>query len=228
MKTKTVAISLFLMIASGLVADAARAGMVRVAKRYSVLDFLGGCSKPVGTFDGIGPTDFDADGVPKQADADDAFDPSFHLALSYGQLRNDHMLYQLGFRYTNIKDVDTITTTDGQRIYYQGVDPVFRQFDLDFNFNYLFMNITKTFLAPYVGVGFRAGMTTVGGEGYSTEAELNIATAVNAGAEVKVWQAPKGRSFVTLASANSYEFYVSGNRPRYLNIGLGLKYYYRM
>ena len=36
------------------------------------------------------------------------------------------------------------------------------------------------------------------------------ATVVNAGLEVKLWQERTGRTFVTLASANSYEFYASG------------------
>ena len=228
MRTKILTASFLLLMVSALLVETAQAGMVRVAKRYSVLDFLGGYSKPVGTFDGIGIIDFtNSDGSVANLDADQVYDPSFHLGLRYGQLRNNHMLYALGLRYTSVKEVDSFFT-EGQFFFFDPKDPTVSQVDLDFNFNYLFTNITTTFLAPYIGVGFRAGLTSFSGKGVETQSELNIATAVNAGVEVRLWQVPKGRSFVTLAPFGSYEFYVSGNRPRFFNIGLGVKYYYRM
>jgi len=211
----------------------AEGAIVRVAKRYYTLDVSGGASTPVGKYDGfVDFVDFfDAEGRPVDVDADVLYDPTFHLGINYGQLRNDRMLLTLGFRwtkieFTNIGGLNTVGR-EGLPIFFEAKKPNVNQYDLDINFNYLFAAIAKQTFAPYVGVGFRAGFTAVTAKGFSSETRLNTVLCGNFGAELKLWEQAKKRSFLTLASVNSYDLFSSGGRPKYLNIGGALKYYFR-
>ena len=65
------------------------------------------------------------------------------------------------------------------------------------------------------------------GVDYADENELKFTVSVNFGADIKVWTAPSGRSYVALSSVNSWDLLASGQRPRYLNIGGAIKYYFR-
>jgi len=206
----------------------ARGAMVRVAKRYNLIDVYGGASTAVGKYDGIaGFTDFrDEDGSLIDIDADLIYKPTFHLGFNYGQLRNNRMLATIGFRFTDVaqEDAGVLLFISSQGA---AAEAKLRQFDLDFNFNVLLMNITEKSLSPYVGVGFRAGFTSATAKGFESESHLNTVLAGNFGAELKLWEHAKKRSFVTLASVNSYDLFSSSDRPKYLNIGGALKYYFR-
>jgi hypothetical protein len=207
--------------------------IVRVARRYSVIDFYGGSSSPVGKYDGLaGFVDFTgANKRPADVDADVLFDPTVQLGIRYGELRNSKMLLTIGLRWTkveaiNLLDLNTVSRS-GLAILLDPKKPGLNQYDLDFNFNYLFMNIVDQSFSPYIGVGFRAGVTTVTAKGFSSESHINTVLAANVGAELKLWESEKKRSFLTLASVNSYDLIASGDRPKYLNIGGALKYYFR-
>lgn len=207
--------------------------IVRVARRYNVINLYGCSSSPVGKYDGLaGFVDFtDVENRPADVDADVLFDPTNQLGISYGKLRNSKMLLTIGFRWTkveamNLRDLTTVNQS-GYAIFFESTKPDLNQYDLDFNFNYLFMNIVDQSFSPYVGVGFRAGVTTVSVQGYESESKLNTTFAANVGAELKIWEGAQKRSFITLASVNSYDLFGSGDRPRYLNIGGAFKYYFR-
>ena len=100
-------------------------------------------------------------------------------------------------------------------------------YDFDFNLNYLFANITEFPLAPYAGVGFTGGLTAATAKGYDSESRIEVLARVNFGLEFKFWQSASKRSFLTVASVNSYDFVASGDRPRHLYMGGALKYYFR-
>ena len=68
---------------------------------------------------------------------------------------------------------------------------------------------------------------SIGWDGYDNENDLTLAASLNFGAEVKLHTAASGRSFVALASMNNWNFYAANDRPKYLHIGGGLKYYFR-
>jgi hypothetical protein len=223
-------ISTIVVVFSLVIAATASAGMERVARRYTTMGLLGGYSQPQGEVDGIWDTDFiDETGRRHDLDADDVYDGSAHFAITYGNLTNRHMWLGFGFRYTDVAVKDTFWADDGQHFwYYPDEKPSIGQFDLDINFNYLFTDITQRFYAPYIGAGLRAGFTSFRLHNYNTEAEVNMALALNGGIEFKVYEPPSKSSFVTVVSTNSYDFWATGDRPRYLNFGLALKYYYRL
>lgn len=225
--------AMLLAVILPLLAAPVNSEIIRVARRYSVIDFYGGTSSPVGKYDGLaGFVDFtDANGRPADVDADVLFDPTVQLGLRYGELRNSKMLLTIGFRWTkveaiNINDLTTVNRT-GLAIFFDPKKPGLNQYDLDINFNYLFMSIVDRSFSPYVGVGFRAGVTTATAKGFNSESRINTVLAANVGAELKLWESEKKRSFLTLASVNSYDLLASGDRPKYLNIGGALKYYFR-
>ncbi len=209
------------------VSSLAEAGIKRVARRWNVIETYGGYSSPFGSYHRIGATDFRIEsGHVFDIDADKVYDPTFHLGLTYGQLRGGHLLYSIGFTYTKIETLDTFFT-DSDKFYFIGVKPSFNQYDIDFNLNFLATNISKAPIAPYVGIGFHGGITSQTAPGYESENWLTLATSLNFGADFKLWGDLKNRSFVTLSSINSVDILGSDLRPRYMNFGIGLKYYFR-
>ncbi len=205
----------------------------RVARRYNVMDFYGGTSSPVGKYESLADfVDFsDADGRPTDVDGDVLYDPTFHLGFNYGQLRNDRMLVTVGFRWTKIEAINLLGLNtvgrEGLAILLDPRKPGINQYDFDFNFNYMFLSIAQRSFAPYVGVDFRAGITSVTAKGFESESRLNTVLAGNFGAEIKLWENAKKRAFLTVASVNSYDLLSSGDRPKYFNLGAALKYYFR-
>ena len=204
------------------------AAIKRVAKQWNVIEIYGGYSSPIGSYHRIGATDFRIEsGHVFDIDADKVYDPTFHLGLTYGQLRGGHLLYSIGFTYTKIETLDTFYADPYNAFYFIGVKPSFNQYDIDFNLNFLAANISRAPIAPYVGIGFHGGITSQTTPGYESENWLTLAASLNFGADIKLWGAPKNRSFVTLSSINSVDILGSDQRPRYLNFGVGLKYYFR-
>ncbi len=214
LSVRSVVTAMILLFGFSSIADAA---LVRVAKRYNYLTFFGGYSSPIGEYDGVGDTDFeDPLGRDVSIDADDLYDPTFHVGVNYGQLRNNHIAFNVGFRYTKVK----------HQLDFNVADVNINQYDIDLELNYLPLNLTKEIFSPYVGAGINAGLTSIGADGYENENHTDIAASVNAGMEFVVGRFPNG--FLTLASINSYTFWNSQNRPKYINIGGGLKYYFSM
>jgi len=204
------------------------AAIRRVAKRWNVIETYGGYSSPIGSYHTIGTIDFEnGSGILVDIDADRVYDPTFHLGITYGQLRGGHLLYSIGFTYTKIETPDTFVVDPTISYIFIPVKPSFNQYDIDFNLNFLAANIAKVPIAPYVGLGFHGGITSQTASGYDSENWLTLAASLNFGADFKLWGASKNRSFVTISSINSLDLFGSDQRPRYLNFGVGLKYYFR-
>ncbi len=204
------------------------AAIRRVAKRWNVIETYGGYSSPIGSYNRIGTIDFVNNiGIIVDIGANRVYDPTFHLGITYGQLRRGHLLYSIGFRYTKIETLDIFVVDPTISYIFTPVKPSFNQYDIDFNLNFLAANISRAPIAPYVGIGFHGGITSQTAPGYESENWLTLAASLNFGADFKLWGAPKNRSFVTLSSINSVDILGSDQRPRYLNFGVGLKYYFR-
>ena len=200
--------------------------ITRTTRTLNFVEFYAGSSMPQGTYTGLPDYNFIINGSLVDVDAKDVYDNSFHFGLSYGQLRGPHLLYSLGFKYTrhNVKNiipisVDTVVLVDSSTNY--------NQFDLDFNLNYMITDITKSPFAPYVGIGVQAGLLSISGGGFQSQNEVMLGLRLNFGADFKIWSAKDGTSLLTLSSLNSYDFYGSNQKPKYLNLGVGLRYYFR-
>ena len=204
------------------VSSFAEAGIKRVARRWNVIDFYGGYARPHGEYGAMGDLPFtDQSGHPINLRADEWLDETYFLGFDYGTLYKAHLMYMIGFRFTdhNVKDVFRDIPQKDIR---------YRQYDLEFNANYMFNDLSKLFWSPYVGVGAQAGFTSFSIKGAGNdESQLKFALSLNFGVDFKIWTAPKGRSFVTLSSINNLNFLGSDDRPVYLNIGGGLRYYFR-
>jgi hypothetical protein len=204
---------------------ASQAEMTRVARRYNLVNLYGGYSEPVGTYDGIGILDFTRDGQLVELDADQLYESTVHFGFDFGQLRNTNMQVLIGFQYTKIEQLDAFT--DGIFEWRMVPVPFINQYDVNFGFNYLFGDLTKSSLAPYLGANCLAGFTVLSANNVESESQLNVALAAGAGLELKLWQDAALRRFVTFVPQTSYQFYGSGDRARHWNVGAGLKYYFR-
>jgi hypothetical protein len=197
----------------------------RVTRQLNVFEMGIGYSDPIGSYDRIHNINFvDQNSVPVAADASLLYDGTYHLGAGFGQVWGEHFLGTLRFNYTKV----AITNFTKSTFYdSDGIIPSFNQYDFKFDFDFQFNDIARTSWTPYVGLGFAAGFTRLSAPGFSSSSEANVGLAANFGAEVKVWAGREGRNFMTIGSINSVDFASSGYRPRYLNIGVGLRYYMR-
>ena len=210
------------------VSSLAEAGIKRVARRYNVIETYGGYSTPIGSYSKVGIIDlWNSNRVLVDVDANRVYDPTFHLGITYGQLRGGHLLYSIGFRYTRVRTPDTFWVETSFGHMFDPPHSKLNQYDIDFNCNFLATNIAKAPIAPYVGIGFHGGITSQTAPGYDSENWLTLAAGLNFGADFKLWGDLKNRSFVTLSSINRVDILGSDQRPRYMNFGIGLKYYFR-
>lgn len=232
--TRILAFCLLLIFAMGSTSQA----ITRVARKLYMIDIFSGYGSPVGNYDGIPGDDWYYDNSLHEFPADQVYDGSFHIGVDYGQLWANHFLMSVGFRYThhNLKD----TIGNALDAFYYDAKHKLNQYDLDLNLNCLVTDIYETIAAPYFGIGLHGGITNVSADGIivsgdggdivgsASQNELTFAMSVNFGAELKIFTAPSRKSFVTLASVNSWDFVGTSNRPRYLNIGGAIKYYFRL
>ncbi len=217
---KIILIGLLLGLISLTLVPSSDAAIRRVPARYNMVSFFGGYASPYGEYDEIGPLPLtDVEGNRVEVDADQLFEDSWHLGFQYGAFWNQHFLLTLGFRYTSVNL--------NEEIFLAADDIDVGQYDLDINLDLYPLDITQVQFSPYVGAGFRAGFTTVGGEGYESESDLTVAASANFGADFKLFTSADARSFVTLASVNDFTFAASSDRPKYLNIGGALRYWFR-
>jgi len=195
------------------------AAIMRVARRMNVVDFFGGYALPWGDYRRISVIPFISGGRVVELNADEVYDPTQYLGFSYGQLRNDRVLYSLGFRWTHINIEDDLEFTVER--------PTLNQYDFDFNLNYFFNNPSQSPVSPYAGLALHGGINSYSGNLIATEHEVTLAAGINFGADFSPWKSPSQRSFVALSSVNEWVFAASDERPKYLNIGAAIKYYFR-
>jgi hypothetical protein len=199
----------------------------RVPKKFTIVEFYGGYSHPIGNYHIIGNENFESGGRIIDLEASKVYDPTFHFGLSYGQLVRGHFLYGIGFMYTKIHTEDTFFVSSGEFYVFTPVKPAFNQYDIFLNLNFTPTDISSSPLSPYAGIGLCAGLTSQTAPGYASENWLTGAVGLNFGADFKIWGPPKSRSLVTLSSVNSLQVLASDKRPKYVNIGFGIKYYFR-
>ncbi|MBN1212473.1 MAG: hypothetical protein JXA92_07835 [candidate division Zixibacteria bacterium] len=210
-----------------VLAAASASGITRVSRSLNVIDFYGGYATPWGKYEGTISRNFMVDNRPVDVDAEDVYEPTFFIGFDYGSLRRGHLLYQLGFRYYNHRMIDTVQLPSNY-ISYFGIDYSLRQYDIDFNFNYLINDLNFKPWSPYLGLGFHAGITSLGAKGYDSENEIELALSLNYGLDLRIWKKRDNESFITLSSINNFNFWASEDRPKYFNFGLGLKYFFEM
>jgi len=193
----------------------------RVAPKWSFVEGYGGSASPLGTYDNVAGIPFyDKLGRPIEVDADLVYDPSYYFGFNYGQLRNGHLLMSLGFRYTKANLDDNLEFTV--------VAPKVSIYDLEMNLNWNFIDLQYSPWTPYFGLGFHGGFVRQDYRDFADEYETTMDLGFNFGADVKLWSSPNGRSFVMLSSINSWTFLASDERPRSLNVGGGLKYFFKL
>lgn len=212
-----------------LTAPGSNAGMVRVAKRLNYLDIYGGYSKPVGSINGVVTDPLLVDGRRVSVDIDSAYSATAFFGISYGQLRSGHILYSLGFRYTHHDIKDTINYPPNHFLTWVPLSekPSYNQYDIDINLNYYLTDPSRAILSPYLGIGFHGGLLAVTSEGYQSTNDVTTALSLNFGADMNLYSGPKDRTLVTLASVNSYNLLASGDRPKYLNVGAAVRFWFR-
>ncbi len=226
---RIIRLTIGLLVLVFVIGPPAEARIKRVAKSWNVIDLHGGYSVPIGTYHRIGILEFTGvTGAVVAIDADKVYEPTFHFGFDYGRLHGGHLLYSFGFKYTRVATLDTFVVDNQTSWVFTPVTPSFNQYDVDFNVNFLATDISRSRFAPYLGVSFHGGITSQAAPGEVSENWLTVAAGLNFGADLKVWGAPNNRAFVTLSTVNNVQVLASSHRPRYISLGGGLKYYFRL
>lgn len=200
-------------------AVASDAGAIsRVTRSLNYLEVFGGSAKPVGEAEFVNVIEGS-----KLYDTEDLYASTYSLGLGIGQVRAGRLNWSLDFRYTKLKLSDKI---DRYFLYTDGLS--FNQYDLDLNVNYYFADIANVGFAPYVGLGVAAGMMSPKYEDDNEEydSELKALAGFNFGFDLRMIKNPDG-SQISLVSMNRYDFMATTERPKFLNIGVALRYYVR-
>ncbi|HWR82892.1 MAG TPA: hypothetical protein VN285_06300 [Candidatus Deferrimicrobium sp.] len=222
---KSLTVLTALVFAAGISAEAR---ITRVAKRWNMLEVYGGYSTAVGSYNRVGVIDFvDSRGFLADVDADKVYDPTYHFGLSYGQLRGGHLFYAVGFRYTKVETEDTFFVDPSIAYSFVPLQSKLHQYDIQFDLNFMPANISVSPISPYAGIGLRGGITSQSAKGYESENWVTVVAGLNFGTDFKLWHGGDDRGFVTLSSVNSIDLLASDRRPRYLNVGASLKYFFR-
>lgn len=192
----------------------------RVAPKWSLVEIYAGSASPLGEYNNVAGIPFtDQLGNRIEVDAEEVYDPGFYFGINYGQVRNGHLLLSAGFRYTKANLDDELAFTVDR--------PKVDIYDLEVNLNWQFIDLQYSPWTPYVGLGFHGGFVRQNYRDFADEYEATTDLGLNFGADVKIWSDPGSRSFVTLSSINSWTFVASDERPRSLNIGGGIKYFFK-
>ncbi|MCH7691637.1 MAG: hypothetical protein IIA17_11420 [candidate division Zixibacteria bacterium] len=196
--------------------------ITRTTRKLNMVEFFGGINTPHGENDGLvnGPF-LDVTNSPITLDAEQWLDNSFFLGLNYGAFYGGHSLFQIGLRYSDHNVDRNVVLVEG------GIDYSYYQLDLDVSYKHLLTNLNKSTLSPHIGISVSAGFTTLNPKGFENESELNIGFSLEFGGDLKLWSSADNRNFLTLASTNNYNLISSNSRIKNLNLGLGLKYYFR-
>lgn len=209
----------FLIVVLGTTMLAPDAGAIsRVGRSLNFLEVYGSKSKPVGELEFVNVV-----GSSEDFDAEDLYDPTYSFGLGLGQVRSGQLAWALGLRYTKHQLDDDIgdyfTDTEGLS---------FNQYDLELSINYYFADVAASAFSPYVGLGLAAGLMSPHYEESNEDfdSEAKALAGLNFGFDLRLAQRPDGSQF-SLVSANRYDIMATSERPRYLNIGLALRYYVR-
>lgn len=205
-------------------------GIERVAARFGYLELRFSYAMPQGEYDGIPGMDFVFDSTELVSfDAGRVFDDGFAAGLTYGQMLGGNWRASVGFDYARNKIKNPILQEKG--IYEYRItfldDETYQQYDLTFRGAYSPTNLAQTPWSPFVGLGASAGLSSATAPGYENQLEFDFGMSLDFGVDVKLWQAADNRSFLALSSMNSWNFLTTAQRISHLQVGGGIRYFFK-
>jgi hypothetical protein len=219
-------LALMLLVAAATPAHAIQ----RVAPRIGIIEVRFGYAMPLGEYDGLPGLDFIFDESDLVSfDAENVFEDGFAAGISYGQMLGGHWRASFGFDYARNKVKNPIMQQIGDYLYRIDFtdDLTYNQYDLSFRTAYAFTDLRQYRWSPFLGLGAMAGLSTSQSPGYETQMKLDFGMDLDFGLDVKLWEGADKRSFVALSSINSWNFVATGDRVSYLQIGGGLRYFFK-
>jgi hypothetical protein len=206
----------------------------RVASRFGALEIRFGYAMPLGEYDGLPGLDFIFEDSASGAelvdfDAERVFDDGFAFGFSYGQILAGRWRASIGFDYARHDVKNPIIQQIGDYQYSIAFpdDVSYNQYGLSFRVAYAPTDLHRQGWSPFVGVGALSGLSAISSPGYETDSEFDFGMSLDFGLDVKLWENPDARSFVALSSINSWSFVATGERVSHLQIGGGLKYFFK-
>lgn len=213
-------IALLALVVAGVIGFASTAdAVVRGARQTGYFEFSVGGSSPIHEYDRLGQFIFvDQNDRATFLTAGDVFDPTWTIGLGFGQLINDQYTFGVNFRYAHVeldRFAEQFITEDYR----------YNLYELGADLNLYLLPHSKASLAPYVGAGLSVGAFSESAPGEDANAELVGDLHLNFGADLAVIDEASTGGRMTLSSINSVSIGSLNDRPRYLTIGVGIRYF---
>lgn len=218
-------IALLVLVVAGVIGSASSANaVVRGARQTGYFEFSVGGSSPIHEYDRLGSFPFfSQNDRPVFLAASDVYDPTFQLGLAFGQLVRDQYTLGVSFRYTNVRIDDYALDQIEDNGYSR--DYRYNLYEIGADLNLYLLPHSKASLAPYVGAGLSVGAFSESAPGEDANAELVGDLHLNFGADLAVINEASTGGRMTLSSINSVSIGSLNDRPRYLTIGVGIRYF---
>ncbi len=193
----------------------------RTSRSLNYLQVFGSYNSPMGEVEFFNLPDYNGN-----FDADDVYESGGSFGIGLGQVRAGRMHWGLDFRYTKHELQDVVENND---VVVTGIEGLgISNYDLDLSINYYLSDMAQIGFSPFVGLGVTAGIMSAGydNDDFDNETEMKALAGLNFGFDFRLAQNADG-SQISLVSLNRYDIMASDERPRYLNLGLALRYYVR-
>jgi hypothetical protein len=199
----------------------------RVPARFGYIVTGFGFAMPQGDYDGFPNRDFVSDsGAAVTIDGSNLYKDGLSFTLGYGQLIGSRWLFGVCFDYSRHQVKDPVAQP--------GYEPVsfpkkstYSHYAIAVRPSFAPLDVRESGWTPFVGSSFTFGLASMTAPGYVSEYEATFGMDIDFGADVRLWEASDSRSFLTLSSLNSWNFLSTGTRVSQLQIGGGLRYFFK-
>ncbi|MEW5795539.1 MAG: hypothetical protein AB1772_04180 [Candidatus Zixiibacteriota bacterium] len=202
-------------------------GIQRVAARFAYLELRFAYAMPQGEYDGLPGSEFETnDGYGLEIDGTHIYEDGYSFGLAYGRLFEGKWALGAGFEYARHRVKNPIVVP--------GFEPVrfperstYHHYAIALRATYSPLDLKESGWSPYLGPAATFGLAALTSPGYITEYEADFGLDIEFGLDVTLWQAADNRSFLALSSINSWNFLATDDRVSHLQIGGGIRYFFK-
>lgn len=199
----------------------------RVAAKTAYWEIGFSYAMPQGSYAGIPGMDFtDESARTVSIDGANLYEDGFAARLGYGKIVGGKWLLGVTFDYARNQMKNPIVQTGYEPLLFPETN-TYSHYAVVIRPGYAPLDLKTAGWSPFVGTSFSFGLAALTAPTYSAEYEATFGMDLDFGLDIKIWQSSDDRSYVTLASMNSWNFLATGNRVSHLQIGGGLRYFFK-
>ena len=199
----------------------------RVPGRMNYLEIRSGYAMPLGDYTGLPGVPFvDQDGFPVSIEGTNVYKDGVSFGVGYGQVFGGKWIAGASFEYARNAVKDPIIQPGFAPVSFPK-ESAYNHYAIVLNWAYAPLDLRDQSWSPYFGPSVSLGLASLSAPGYVTEYQTDFGLDLAFGMDFRVWQSADNRSMVALSSINSWNFVATSDRVSHLQIGGGLKYFFK-